>query len=147
MGTDGAAGGGAAGTQRIDKWLWYARFFKTRSLAADMVQAGKVRVTAEGREPARITKPAHAVRPGDVLTFPQGAAVRVVKVLAPGTRRGPAPEAQDLFEDLAPSPPRGAQGAATQQTPEPLGGPVRDAGAGRPTKRDRRALDRLKRGD
>ena len=82
---------------RVDKWLFHARFFKTRAMAADLVSAGRVRLNGN-----RFSKPGHAVVPGDVLTFPQGSRIRVVRVLAPGTRRGPASEAADLFDDLAP---------------------------------------------
>lgn len=89
----------ARATIRLDKWLWQARFFRTRSLAARVVAAGGVRLNAE-----RTDKPARAVAPGDVLTFAQGGRVRVVRVLAPGTRRGPPEEAALLYEDLAPPP-------------------------------------------
>jgi len=85
------------GAIRIDKWLWYARFFKSRTLAQRLVAEGHVRVNRE-----RVTKSAGAVRPGDVLTFPQGREIRVVRVLDCGDRRGPAPEAERLYEDLAP---------------------------------------------
>ena len=121
-----AAPTGSAQALRLDKWLWQARFFKTRSLAARQVSEGKVRVNA-----VRVSKPARAVGPGDVLTFPQGRAVRVVRILALGTRRGPAPEARALYEDLAPPPPPDPDAAL----PEPIarGGP-------RPTKKDRRRL-------
>ncbi len=84
-------------TIRLDKWLWQARFFKTRSLAARAVAQGRVRLNA-----ARVDKPAQAVGAGDALTFAQGNRIRVVRVLALGTRRGPAAEAQALYEDLAP---------------------------------------------
>ncbi|MFN6979761.1 MAG: RNA-binding S4 domain-containing protein [Gemmobacter sp.] len=80
---------------RIDKWLWQARFFRSRALAAAQVEAGRVRVNG-----ARITKPGRALRAGDVLTFVQGDRVRLVRVLAPGDRRGPAAEAQGLYIDL-----------------------------------------------
>lgn len=81
---------------RLDKWLWQARFFKTRALAAQMVTKGRLRINQ-----TIITKAHHRVRKGDVLTFPQGHAVRVVRVLDLGTRRGPASEAQALYEDLS----------------------------------------------
>jgi ribosome-associated heat shock protein Hsp15 len=81
---------------RLDKWLWQARFCKSRTLAAALVTEGRVRVNSE-----RVTKPARAIGPGDVLTFPQGGAIRVVRVLAAGDRRGPASEAQGLYEDLS----------------------------------------------
>ena len=80
---------------RLDKWLWHARFYKTRGLAAQMVEKGKLRVNAQ-----KITKPGRAVRAGDVLTLTLPREVRVVRVLALGTRRGPAPEAQALYEDV-----------------------------------------------
>lgn len=111
----------APGKIRVDKWLWYARFFKTRSLATKLVSGGHLRLNGE-----RIEKPAHSVAPGDVLTFPQGRQVRVVRIVAIGERRGPAPEAQALYEDLTP--------------PEERDKPVERAGE-RPTKKDRRALD------
>lgn len=113
---------------RLDKWLWQARFFKTRSLAAKIVSDGKVRVDG-----VPVSKPARAVGAGDVLTFIAGRRVRVVKIMALGERRGPAPEAQALYEDLSPPP-----------EPKPPG-PAR-AESGRPTKRDRRAYEKVKRG-
>jgi len=82
---------------RLDKWLWQARFYKTRSEAARRVAAGLVRVNA-----VRVTKPATLIRVGDGLTFPQGATIRVLRVTALGSRRGPAAEARLLYEDLAP---------------------------------------------
>ena len=113
---------------RLDKWLWQARFFKTRSLSAKTVSGGHVRVNS-----LKIAKPAYAVGPGDVLTFPQARAVRVIKIVACGTRRGPAPEAQALYEDLAPP--------EVIPKPDQVPSPKFD-GKGRPTKRDRRQLDR-----
>ena len=113
------AASGPASRQRIDKWLWQARFYKTRSLAARQVSDGHVRVNGE-----RASKPAQAIAPGDVLTFPQGRMIRVVEVRAIGQRRGPAAEAQALYDD---------------RTPEQ---PTRPARVGpRPTGRDRRKLD------
>ncbi len=114
---------------RADKWLWYARFFKTRSLAAKVCNGGKLRVSGE-----LVAKAHHKVKPGDVLTFPQGRYVRVVKLRALGNRRGPASEAQALYEDLKPPSPEAR-----------LPGPAaRPRGGGRPTKQERRALDRLR---
>jgi ribosome-associated heat shock protein Hsp15 len=86
-------------TCRADVWLWRARFFKTRSLAARIIEEGGVRVA---RGPARspIDKPSRSVRPGDVLTFAQGARFLAVKVEALGDRRGPAPEARVLYSLL-----------------------------------------------
>ncbi len=127
------------GTQRLDRWLWFARFFKSRTLAASVVSAGKVRVNAE-----RVGKPSYSVRPGDVLTFPAAKQVRVIKIVDLGTRRGPAPEAQALYEDQAPN---------EDKTPEPRKtGPKqpqiaeREPGSGRPTKRERRQTTALKKG-
>jgi ribosome-associated heat shock protein Hsp15 len=114
---------------RIDKWLWHARFFKTRSLAAKVVSGGKLRVNGQP-----ISKPAYMVSVSDVLTFPQADNIRVIKVLAMGERRGPAPEAQQLYEDLAPPKPREE---ITEQVP-------RFEGKGRPTKKDRRALQQTR---
>ena len=95
--------GAQADTMRLDKWLWQARFFKTRGLAAAAVSAGMVRVNA-----TRVTKPATSIRPGDGLSFAQGGRVRVIRVRALGTRRGPAPEARMLYLDLDEPQPSGA---------------------------------------
>ncbi len=107
---------------RLDKWLWHARFCKSRTLAAKLAGAGKVRIAG-----APVFKAHHAVKPGDVLTFPLGPHIRTVRVLALGERRGPAPEARALYEDLAP----------------PAGPSQATSGGPRPTKSDRRAIDRL----
>ncbi len=124
---------------RIDKWLWYARFLKTRSLASKFVEGGKIRrrpETPEEAEATRITKPNQLVYRGDILTFPLGPHIRVVKVVEIGTRRGPAPEARLLYEDLSPPLPK----SASSTSPSPQG-----ISAGRrPTKKERRALTRLK---
>lgn len=87
-------------TMRADKWLWFARFFKTRALASQLIASGHLRVNG-----SKSAKPARAIGPGDVLTFPQARRIRVVKVLALATRRGPACEAQALYEDLSPAAP------------------------------------------
>lgn len=92
---------GASGPIRLDKWLWQARFFKSRSLAAAAC-AGPMRLNGQ-----RVARPSAPVRPGDVLTFVQGRTVRVVRVRAPGLRRGPASEAQTLYDDLSPGTDRG----------------------------------------
>jgi ribosome-associated heat shock protein Hsp15 len=90
-----------ASTQRIDKWLWFARVVKTRSLATTLVSRGAVRVNRR-----KISKPSHPVAPGDILTLAIGGRIRILKVLAAGTRRGPAAQARQLHEDLStPSPP------------------------------------------
>ncbi len=85
--------------QRLDKWLWFTRVVKTRSLAARLVTDGHVRVNS-----ARVGTAAKVVKPGDVVTVALERHVRVLKVLAPGDRRGPATEARTLYEDLAPRP-------------------------------------------
>ena len=87
-------------TIRLDKWLFHARFVKSRSLAADMIGTAGVRVNG-----VRVAKPSYAVGSGDVLTFATGARVRVVRVVGIGERRGPATEAQALYDDLSPPPP------------------------------------------
>ena len=117
---------------RVDKWLWYARFFKSRGLAGEVAGSGAVRVNGD-----RISKPSHAVRSGDVLTFPKDSHIRVIQIDAIGERRGPAPEAQALYTDLDPPQP-----TPREERPVPI---QRDEGAGRPTKRERREIDALRR--
>ena len=82
---------------RIDKWLWQARFFKTRSLATKLVKSGKLRING-----TLIAKPSRCVVVGDVITFPKELNVRVIEIRDLGKRRGPASEAQALYTDLAP---------------------------------------------
>jgi ribosome-associated heat shock protein Hsp15 len=94
-GPSGKADPDAAGKLRLDKWLWQARFFKSRGLAAEVIEAGHVRVNG-----TRVTRPGRDVGAGDTLTFPQGSRIRLVRILAPGLRRGPAVEAQALYLDL-----------------------------------------------
>jgi ribosome-associated heat shock protein Hsp15 len=119
---------GENGTQRLDKWLWYTRIVKSRTLAATLVSDGKVRLNRQ-----RIDKPSHVVRIGDVVTANIHQRVRVLRVLAAGTRRGPPAEAQGLYQEISePIPPR---------TP-----PAHPAAASaRPDKRTRRLLAGLKR--
>lgn len=119
---------------RIDKWLWYARFFKTRSLAGKFVASGKIRINGQA-----VAKSHQAVKAGDVLTFPLGPHVRVIRIEAPGERRGPAPEARTLYSDLDPPQPRKPDDA-----PGPAPAGKREPGSGRPTKTERRATDRLR---
>lgn len=127
--------------QRIDKWLWYARLTKTRSLASKLVAAGKVRINRE-----KITKPAHTVREDDVVTATLNRSLKIVKILSLGTRRGPAAEAQQLYEDLTPKEETEKKSPETasnsEPTPiEPAPAPKRSKGMGRPTKRDRRKIE------
>jgi ribosome-associated heat shock protein Hsp15 len=107
---------------RLDKWLWHARFFKTRGLATKLVSGGHVHVNAD-----KVSKPAFGLKVGDILSFPQGKTIRVVKVLTLSTRRGPATEAQALYEDRTP-------------IRESVPGAPRTEGKGRPTKKDRRTM-------
>ncbi len=96
--------------QRLDKWLWFARVVKTRSLAARLVTDGHVRVNS-----VRIATAAKAVKPGDVVTIALERHVRVLRILASGDHRGPAPEARALYEDLAP---RAAPSAGEPEPPD-----------------------------
>lgn len=121
-----------AGVQRIDKWLWFARVVKTRSLATRLVNDGKVRIDGQ-----KVEKPAHTVRPGDVLTIAVARRIRVLEVADVGARRGPAPEAAALYVDRTPE----DESAAPLPGLADLGGRAR--GEGRPTKRDRRRLDAM----
>jgi ribosome-associated heat shock protein Hsp15 len=111
---------------RIDKWLWFARLTKTRTLAQKLVTTGRVRVNREKQDNA-----ARLVKVGDVLTIALGSRVRVVRISAMATRRGPAAEAQGLFEDLTPA-------------PSPVTTPPPPASNARPTKRDRRNLEKFR---
>ena len=116
---------------RIDKWLWAARFFKTRSLATDEVNLG--RVQWEGRD----VKPAKEVKAGDTLTIWQGKVKRTVEVLLVSEQRGPAPVAQMMYAETAESIAQRLAAAEQQRlSPEP----AHTIAGGRPTKRDRRAL-------
>ena len=116
---------------RVDKWLWAARFFKTRSLAAAACDGGKVDVNEQAAKPAR------ALRVGDLLHVTRPGHKRVARVRALSERRGGPADAAALFEDLTPPPPpREARPAIPMYRPP---------GAGRPTKRERRQLDRLSR--
>ncbi|MGC6484106.1 MAG: RNA-binding S4 domain-containing protein [Candidatus Puniceispirillales bacterium] len=121
-------------TMRIDKWLWCARFFKTRADATRCVAGGRLRLDGEP-----MAKPHRQIRPGHVLTFAKGEDIRVIKVLALAVRRGPAPEARLLYDDLAP--PESRRSTAADRPPS---FEKRPSGSGRPTKRERRLTDRLK---
>jgi len=126
-----------SGGLRLDKWLWYARFFKTRALASKAISGGRFRVDGDV-----MSKPHRQARCGQVLTFAQGAQIRVVRIKALGSRRGPASEAALLFDDLAPLAPPSDKTKA----PPPPAFESRQVGGGRPTKRQRRETDRLKGG-
>ena len=115
---------------RMDRWLWFARFFKSRSAATQFCSDVRIRVNDAA------AKPAHGLRTGDVLTFPLHSRIRIVRVVALGTRRGPAAEARALYEDFSP-PIEPKADTALRVAP-------RIPGSGRPTKMERRALDRLR---
>jgi ribosome-associated heat shock protein Hsp15 len=116
--------------QRLDKWLFFARAVKSRTLAQKLIESGAVRVNAE-----RTLRTDHQVGAGDVLTMSVHARLLVWRIRDPGTRRGPPAEAQMLYEDLSPPP-------LPREPSPPLFG-QRTAGTGRPTKKDRRDIDRL----
>ncbi len=121
--------------QRIDKWLFFARMAKSRSLAQSQIQSGLVRINGE-----RVVQPSHAVKPGDRVELALERRDLVLLVKLPGERRGPFPEAQLLYEDLSPP-----ADAAKRHTPFEQA--LRAPGSGRPTKKERRALDRLQESD
>ena len=127
------------GSQRLDKWLWFARIVKSRTLAAKLVADGKLRVNR-----VRVAKPSHAIKPGDVLTATVHRNVRVLRVTAIGERRGPASEAQALYADLTPKSPVDNSGSATATGTPDRASPGADTG--RPSKRDRRRISAF-RGD
>jgi ribosome-associated heat shock protein Hsp15 len=122
----------AEGRQRVDKWLFFARVVKSRTLAAKLAQSGRVRINGE-----KATQSSDAVRTGDTLTITLDRRILVYRVLLPGGRRGPAEEARLLYEDLSPQP-------AAAKAPQDALRPVREIGSGRPTKRERRQIDRLR---
>ncbi len=118
-------------TQRIDVWLWHARFYKTRSLATKMVRGGKVRLNGNVCK-----KSSSVVTPGDILTYIRVDDIFIAKVIDIGIRRGPAPEAQLLYEDLTPAK------EVNKDAPREIS-VLRQKGSGRPTKAERRAIDKL----
>jgi ribosome-associated heat shock protein Hsp15 len=117
--------------QRIDKWLWHGRVVRTRTAAASLVTGGHVRLNGE-----RVQAASRALRTGDVVTVALDRTVRILKVMGFAERRGSADAASVLYEDLSPRPP------PSGPRPEPVA--AREPGEGRPTKRDRRAIDRLR---
>jgi ribosome-associated heat shock protein Hsp15 len=117
--------------QRIDKWLFFARMVKSRSLAQLYVQNGSVRVNGE-----RVVQPSHGIKAGDRIELSLERRDVILIVRAPGDRRGPFEEARLLYEDLTPPPDETKRLTLFEQA-------LRTPGSGRPTKRDRRAIDRL----
>jgi ribosome-associated heat shock protein Hsp15 len=116
---------------RIDKWLWAARFYKTRSLAADEIRKGRVEVNGQTAKASR------ELRPGDLVELRRGALVQTVSVIALSDMRGPAPAAQALYAETADSISR--REAAMRQRRDGVE-PSQTIEHGRPTKRDRRQL-------
>jgi ribosome-associated heat shock protein Hsp15 len=119
-------------TQRLDTWLWVARLSKTRSLANEAVTGGRVQVDGQRAKPSR------AVKPGDTIDITTGPAPRTVVVRGIAPRRGPASEAERLYQETAESVAARERAVADRR----LGAPQAERGGGRPTKRDRRRLDR-----
>ena len=123
---------------RLDKWLWAARFYKTRALAVQEIERGRVQVAGSD------VKPARELKAGDVVTLRQGPVRREVVVRALSAQRGPAPVAQQLYAETPESLAAREQAAAARRlAPEP----AHAIAQGRPTKRDRRAIDQQRRGD
>ncbi len=121
--------------QRLDKWLWFARVAKSRTLAATLVTEGKIRINGD-----RVEKPAHTVRAGDTVTIVMRQRVRILKVLKFAAKRGSATVSAALFDDLSPPPPKPAERASASAG-------QREPGSGRPTKRERREMDRFRNGE
>ena len=118
-----------ASSLRVDRWLWAARFFKTRSLAAAACAGGKVDVNGDAAKPSKL------VRAGDLVRVTVSGGARIARVTVLSDTRGSAEVARALYEDLTPPrPPRLRSAPAAWRPP----------GAGRPTKRERRAVDRLR---
>ena len=120
--------------QRLDRWLFFSRAVKSRTLAQKIIESGAVRVNSE-----RTIATDHKVGVGDVLTMTLHERLKVWRILDAGERRGPATEAAALYEDLSPPPlPRDT---ASPRLAE------REPGSGRPTKKERRETDRLQEGE
>jgi len=120
--------------QRLDKWLFFTRLQKSRSSAQKAIETGDIRVND-----ARITQPSHALKAGDIVAVSLDRRDTIVRVLLPGVRRGPYEEARLLYEDLTPAAVPGEKPNAFEQA-------TRERGSGRPTKKERRDVDRLKQG-
>jgi ribosome-associated heat shock protein Hsp15 len=120
--------------QRLDKWLFFTRLQKSRSIAQKAIESGDVRVND-----AHITQPSHALKTGDVVVVSLDRRDVTVRVLLAGARRGPYEEARLLYEDLTPAAVPGEKPNAFEQA-------TRERGSGRPTKKERRDVDRLKQG-
>ncbi|KQV73094.1 RNA-binding S4 domain-containing protein [Rhizobium sp. Root1220] len=117
--------------QRIDKWLFFTRMVKSRSLAQSRIQSGHVRINGE-----RVTQPSHMVKVGDKIELILERRDTVLVVKSGGERRGPYEEARLLYEDVTPPPDEAKRLTLYDQA-------IRTTGAGRPTKKERRAIDKL----
>ncbi|KKB08272.1 RNA-binding protein S4 [Devosia chinhatensis] len=123
--------------ERLDRFLFFSRAVKSRTLAQKIIESGAIRINSEKTE-----RTDHKVGAGDVLTMSLHGRILVWRILDPGTRRGPASEAQGLYEDMSPPmPPKGERSAYDAAIAE------RAPGSGRPTKKQRRETDRLIDGD
>ncbi|MCY1166026.1 MAG: S4 domain-containing protein [Pseudomonadota bacterium] len=120
---------------RIDKWLWAARFYKTRSLAVEEIDKGRVRINELEAKPAR------EVKVGDTVSLRQGPVIRTLVVRGISSQRGAAPMAQQLYEETAESLALRAQAAEQRRLNQEPAGSLEH---GRPTKRDRRDIDKVK---
>ena len=118
---------------RLDKWLWAARFYKTRSLATDDIDKGRVHVNGQAAKPSR------DLRPGDTVLLRQGPVQRTVLVKGLSAQRGPAPVAQALYEETADSLAQRNRAADARRL---AAEPALSIEQGRPTKRDRRDIER-----
>jgi ribosome-associated heat shock protein Hsp15 len=127
----------ALAAMRLDKWLWAARFYKTRALAVDDIDKGRIQVNGQAAKPSR------DVRLQDALVIRQGPVVRTVVVLGLSQQRGPAPVAQALYAETAESLAARSQAAEARRL---AAEPALAIAQGRPTKRDRRELDRSQQG-
>ncbi len=119
--------------ERLDRFLFFSRAVKSRTLAQKIIESGAVRINSD-----KTDKSDHKVGAGDVLTMSLHGRILVWRILDPGTRRGPASEAQGLYEDISPPMPPKAE-----RSPYEAAIAERAAGAGRPTKKERRDTDRL----
>ncbi len=122
---------------RIDKWLWAARFYKTRSLASEDIDKGRIEVNGQTAKPSR------EVKPGDTVQVRQGAVQRSVVIAGLSAQRGPAPVAQLLYQETADSIEQRAKQALQQRYARE---PALSQETGRPTKRDRRELEQARHG-
>jgi ribosome-associated heat shock protein Hsp15 len=134
------------GSQRLDKWLWFARVTKSRTLASGAVTEGKIKVNR-----VRAGKPSQLVKVGDVVTSRVHRTIRVLRIVALGERRGPAAEAMGLYEDLTP-PSAENNSLGTRRPGNDADGAgdawgYRDPGSGRPSKRERRQTDSFRRSE